>query len=652
MLRTKLFLAFAALALLVAGMAAIIGFRMIQVRMGAEAQERVRLDLSSARAICASRQRELEVLVRMGASKQLVEEACVGKNWDNAEVENRLQLMRAGFGLDFLALVDADGRVVMRAAPPFAAGDFRSSDPIVAKTLRGETCSGIQVLSSIELAREADGLAERAFIPLEATSRARPLSKEAETRGLVMMAAAPVRAGATVVGALYGGILLNRNAELVDLIVTTVFQNNKYGDQPMGAATIFLDDCRVATTVKLPNGNRAIGTRASKQVADRVVDNATNWTDRAFVVNDWYLTAYEPLIDARGSVVGMLYMGTLARPLRDLERTMLLRYAALMVFGLAVAVFLAFLFAGRLAAPIRQLVHAISQMRRGGRPPPVIVKGGVRETQTMLRAFNEMAEALAEREARLKGANDQFEDANNRLVALNRSYMETLGFVSHELKTPLASIMNYVYLIKEGKAGELTDKQRKAIGTIDLSVKRIVEMVRHYLNLARIENNELRPLLGQVRVNEDVILPLLDSLGEEAAARQMRIENEISDGIVVQADVNMLLEVFENLIHNAVKYGMPGGRLWLRARERGHFMEFTVGNEGEGIMPEQLETVFQKFTRLQPAAGARPQKGTGLGLFITKHIVEAHGGRIEVASHVNEWTEFRFTLPWRKIEEQ
>jgi signal transduction histidine kinase len=301
--------------------------------------------------------------------------------------------------------------------------------------------------------------------------------------------------------------------------------------------------------------------------------------------------------------------------------------------------------AGRLANPIHRLVEASQRVRKGEPHTPVHCRSSCGEIENLVVAFNEMAKALEEREGRLKEANEKLEKTNEAVSALNLSYMDMLGFVSHELKSPVASIMNYVFLLRQQKLGPLTPGQEKAARNIETNSKRIVEMVRHYLNLSRIETDELRPVPTRVAVAEEVVRPLLESCEADVQARRMRVVNRIGDDLWLKADLNMTREVFENLISNAVKYGRDEGLLQLDAQRKDGFVEFSVFNEGAGIPRDKIETVFQKFTRLEEADGTRRQKGTGLGLFITRHIVEAHGGRIHVESEPDHWVRFRFTLP-------
>jgi signal transduction histidine kinase len=354
------------------------------------------------------------------------------------------------------------------------------------------------------------------------------------------------------------------------------------------------------------------------------------------VVNDWYLSAFEPLKDGFGKVVGMLYVGILKRPFKDYARSTGIRYGLLVLGVLCLALVIALVEAGRLANPIHRLVEASNQMRRGDRPVPVVPDGRCQETDRLVQSFNEMVRTLAEREERMK--------------ALNRSYMETLGFVSHELKSPVATIMNYSYLLREEKLGPLTEKQAKAVRSIDGGGKRLVEMVRHYLNLSRIENAELNPVFSRVAVRPDVLDPVLEALDPDLHAKGMVLSNEVPGDVLLHADLNLVHEVFENLIGNAIKYGRPGGRIRIGFRRVDGTVEFCVANEGNGIPPDRVGSLFQKFSRIESAPSAKAQKGTGLGLFITKYIVEAHGGRISVKSVVNEWTEFTFTLPAAREE--
>ena len=639
MLRTKLFRSFAVLILLFGLLSGWYSVSIIRTRVVDEAQSRVELDLSSAWSLYNARMREQEVVLSMAAAKQALTDAGADPEWGalNDALRSRLERIRTTFNLDFMTLTAADGRTVMRTAAPYHTGDYRQHDPLIARALKGETVSATALLSQAELEREAEHLAERAYLAFEETEKARPSPRTAETRGMVIMTAVPIWDGSQVSGTLYGGVLLNRNHELVDTINQTIYGDRTYNETPIGTATLFLHDCRIATTVRKPNNNRALGTRASKEVADRVLDNATTWVGRAFVVRDWYLTAYEPIYNMEDEVIGMLYVGVLEQPYRDLARTVIWRYIALTGAGVLIALAVAFVLASRIANPIHRLVEAAQKMHRGTYPEPVPTCAAAIETNKLIEAFNEMVEALSEREQKLA-------EVNESLNATNRSYMETLGFVTHEMNTPVASMLNYAYILQSGAGGDLTEKQAKAVRVIDSNLRRLAEMIRHYLNLSRIERGELRPTPTRVPVLEEVLQPLIDSFEPQTTEHDMRIVTDFSEEVVLNADMNMTREIFENLISNAIKYGRDGGTIrWTANREDG-FYRFAVRNEGEGIRPENIDGLFGKFKRLKDAS-ADTRRGTGLGLFLCKNIVEAHGGRIEVQSSYGEWAEFRFTLP-------
>ncbi len=641
MLRTRLFLSFAALILLFGILSAWFGVGAIRGRIMAEAQNRVELDIASAWSIYDAELREIQTVVTMEAGMKRLVDACAAGEWTREGLVERLELVRSEFGLDFLSLTDPEGKVVLRSAPPYTDDGSMAHRPLVGQALKGRTVSGTLLLSAVELQREAEGLDERAFLVLEDTQKARPTPRTAESRGMVMAVAVPVMRGPQVFGVLYGGMLLNRNKEIVDRIKEVIYSNDQHEGSELGTATIFLKDGRVTTTVRLASGLRALGTRVSKEVADQVLDNGKPWIGRAFVVKDWYLTAYDPIKDLNDEVIGMLYVGILESPFIAMGRSIVWRYVFLTCGVVALSLAVAYFVAGWLARPIHQLVVSARQMHRGNYPDPVSTDGASEEIGNLIEAFNEMCEALREREQSLN-------TVNLSLQKLNRNYMETLGFVTHELNTPIASTMNYVYLLKNGLIGGLNEKQEKAVKVIDHSTRRLLEMVRHYLNLSRIEKGDLHLHPKEIGVRKDILEPLRDGFDPFINERGMRLEMEVDPETVIHADLNLTREVFENLLSNAIKYGKEGGTILVRAWETGDGrVSFAVRNEGKGIPPEKHDRLFRRFSRLEDDEESDPsqQKGTGLGLFITRHVVEAHGGKISVDSHPGQWTEFKFTLP-------
>lgn len=631
MIKTKLFQGFAIIVALFSVLSALIGIHLVQTRVVDEAQNRVRLNLAGAWSVYNSRLDNVATVLDLVALKESLIVACENQEWDDLAVKGRLERLRVQFDLDFLGVVSPEGEVVIRARAPFNTSDYKLSDLMVGKALRGESVSGTVLFDAGILRAEGAGLAEQATLEIEDTPKARKTDKNLETRGMAMMAASPVRRTDSVIGAVYGGVLVNRNHALIDKIHNSLFKDEKYKGSQVGTATIFLHDCRIATTVRLPNGNRALGTRVSKEVADRVLDNGLAWIGEAFVVNETYLSAYEPIFDFGGQIIGILYVGVLKQPFDDYMRNVILRYGYLTLFALSISLVIAFVLAGRLSEPMHRLVEAANKMSNEEVPDDVSEEHACSETARLIRAFNKMKNMLVDREAKLR--------------EVNRNYMETIGFVSHELKSPLASMLNYVYLLRRQMMGPVNEKQTKALNTIDKDIKRIVEMVRHYLSLSRIENEEFSPVLAKVDVTDDILEPLLDSAHGDLESSGMRVENKLDKNTFLNADVNMVREVFDNLLSNAIKYGKEQGVITISSVSKEDMIEFTFRNEGSGIPDDQINMIFDKFSRLSGTDIVRKRKGSGLGLFITRNIIVAHGGDIFARSSPGEWIEFVFTFP-------
>jgi two-component system NtrC family sensor kinase len=314
----------------------IIGFivnSVITHRVIYETQERVKEALNGARWLYTARINEIDRAICLTSSQCILRGALEGGS--PSSIEEEMKRLIAGYGLDFLTLVDKNGIVLQRFHNPASSGDSLMKDPFIREALKNKGISGTQVVSRSELLKEGEPLADRAAFNLIPTPREKPTEALTESSGMVLKCAHPIlNANGEVLGALMAGVLLNRNYEIVDRIKSILFKDAKHEGKEIGTATIFLGDLRISTNVIDREGNRATGTRAMKEVEERVLGKGLPWMQRAFVVDDWYITAYEPIRDIRDRIVGMLYVGILENKYVVLKERLIL----LFMLGMLVAV--------------------------------------------------------------------------------------------------------------------------------------------------------------------------------------------------------------------------------------------------------------------------------------------------------------------------
>jgi signal transduction histidine kinase len=145
-------------------------------------------------------------------------------------------------------------------------------------------------------------------------------------------------------------------------------------------------------------------------------------------------------------------------------------------------------------------------------------------------------------------------------------------------------------------------------------------------------------------LQDRVVLPAVEAMERELEEHDIKIENRISETLALHADVNLLRIVYDNLLSNAVKYGRAGGVILLDAQESADQVTLSVRNDGEGIPPDKMGRLFRKFSRLD-SPESTGKRGTGLGLYISREIVEKHDGEMWAESQVGEWARFSFTIP-------
>jgi len=642
-LRTRTLLCFGFLIAAYAVASAVLSAVLVSRTTLEEAQRGVQANLRSAWGAFQARRQAFELLLTTLARSQAVLDACEGG--DSLPCRLQLEAARRQAGLDFFTVTDSSGQVLVRSLEPHNTGDDLSNDPLISRALRGQTISGFQLLSAERLRRAGGDLEERAFMVFEPTPKAKPRARTFETSGMVLMAAAPVydRRG-ELLGTLHCGVLLNRNSALVDHLQSILYGDARYRGRPLGTVTIFQWDVRIATTVVGNDGNRAIATRVSTAVYDNVLENARSWYDRAFVVNDWYVAAYDPIRDIDGRTIGMLYVGVLAEKYDDIRNRLWRIYVGFSFLAAAVAIGMAYLFARELTASLARLAQGAGRLAAGDLDITVCEPRRNDEVRDLTRDFNAMAAKLRARDRQLKNALAKLERANTELERVNSNYLDMLGFVSHELKNTLGVIYTAAEALANGLVGPMSPPQQHMVASIRRSIESAVTMTRNYLDLSRIEKAELQVQKQPMDLRRDVIETVLAELGQSLAAADMHVQTDLPQSIPLWGDANLLRVVYRNLMDNALKYGRAGGAIRLGCEPQDHTYLLEVWNEGQGATPEQLERLFEKFVRFGDDVGPA-QKSTGLGLFIVQEIIRQHGGRIWAESEPGQFMRFLFTLP-------
>ncbi|MFC1501945.1 cache domain-containing protein [bacterium] len=599
-----------------------------------QVQNKVRTDLNSARVIYLENLTKIKDVMRLTANRFFIREGLLGR--DIQTLSNELYQIREWESLDILTLTDNKGRVVFRSRNPEIHGDNLESDMLIKRVIeKRELVASTQILTWEDLNKEGEDLAELARIPLIPTEKAKFRLEEEETSGMVIKAAAPViNNNGNLLGVLYGGILLNRKFEIVDKIKETVYQGEIYKGKDIGTATIFQGDLRISTNVMREDGSRAIGTRVSEEVYDQVLIKGLPWIERAFVVNDWYISAYEPIRNMDEKIIGILYVGMLEEKFNDLRKNTILVFLSIALITIFSAIIVSYLLARGILKPVKGLVFASEQLAGGDLKYRVKPQTND-EIGELAKTFNFMAESLKERDEKLKEYTQKKIMESERLATIG----QLAAGVAHEINNPLGGVLIYSHLILENLQED--DPQRENLEKIVTQATRCKKIVKGLLDFSR----QTEPKMELSDINE-ILNNALSLVENQALFQNITIKkNFIQTPPRVMVDGSQIQQVFINIILNSAEAINGKGELNMRTGLSGikDIIEVEFSDTGCGISKENIERLFEPFFTTKEVG-----HGTGLGLAISFGIIQTHKGTIEVKSQVGEGTTFIIRLPIAK----
>jgi two-component system NtrC family sensor kinase len=577
-------------------------------------------------------------------------------------VLGELERVRRGEGLDFIHVLDVQGNVHF-AVPGPAQGTLQEDHafwPVVKNALEGNPGRGVDIYDSAQLASISPALRERASLNILPTLQALPDQRQRETRGMVIHAAAPIHGvDGRLQGVVEGGVLLNGNLGFVDTINAIVYRDGSLPLGSQGTATLFLDDTRIATNVRLFEGERALGTRVSQKVREYVLEQGKTWLDTAFVVNDWYVSGYEPVIDSFGERVGMLYVGFLEEPFRSAKENALAVIFALFAVISLIGAAWSLYWARSIFRPIEQMNRTIARIDGGEVEAKVGITGSSDEIGRLAGEFDHLLDVLAQkrsevqrwadeldlkvaaRTTELEQANAHLRIAQRQLVMSEKlaSIGELTAGVAHEINNPIAVIQGNLDVLRD-VLGPAAEPVATEIRLIDEQVNRIRVIVTKLLQFAR--PGEFAGYVERVDTGS-VLADCLVLSRHHLGKLSIRVEQDYAALRQIGINCHELQQVLINLIVNAIQAMPEGGTLALSSADwddqgvaKGVRIE--VSDTGAGIRPEDLDRIFDPFFT------TKKLQGTGLGLSISRSLIERYGGSIAVASLVGEGTRFTVLL--------
>jgi len=635
---TKMILGFLVIIIMTSALFMVAGVQTISNRIVEEGQEKVRNDLNAAREIYLNKLEHITGVIRLTANRYLVREALLYGNIEPA-LEQLIEIKQEE-RLDVLTITDKYGYVLMRTSNTSVVGDNQGRDELVNSVLYNkEPVSATAIISGDDLRKESPMLAERAFFEFIDTPLARTRVETEEAAGMMLKAAAPIfDQNNNLIGVVYGGILLNRNYEVVDKVKQTVYEDVKYEGQDIGTATIFQDDVRISTNVRNKDDTRAIGTRVSEEVYDKVIQEGERWIGRAYVVNNWYITAYEPIRNSRNRIIGILYVGVLEQKYLDIQNETILTFLGIAFIGTLVTMITAYFIAKRISIPINKLVSASNEVAQGNLDAKVELTTND-ELQYLAESFNAMAEALKKRDEQIK------DFATKKIMEAERLALigQLSANVAHELNNPLQGIVTFSHLLLEDQ--ECNDPARmdalkKIVGQAD----RCREIIRGLLDFSR----QRKPDKTFCNINT-ILENCISLLEKQALFHNIKIVKNLQvDLPSTVIDPSQVERVFINLIVNAAEAMDSTGQLTLTTFFNAKYetIEIDIKDTGCGISEDDMEKIFDPFFTTKEVG-----HGTGLGLAISYGIVKSHKGNLSVKSTEGKGTTFTIVLPVAAVEE-
>ncbi|MCV6574102.1 MAG: cache domain-containing protein [Cohaesibacter sp.] len=574
-------------------------------------------------------------------------------NKDGPDAMQRFLLQqRQELGLDFLYIRDTQTDPTLQA-----------SKALINKAEQGQHVTALDLYSASELEVIDPSLPQRAkisLVPLPLKEAAKP--NQFEDRGMVLHSAIKVDIGQQST-LLHGGLLLNNNLDFISTINNLVYQSEQGENDRTGTATLFLHDIRISTNVKLFKNVLALGTKVSAEVKNAVLGDGKKWLDRAFVVNDWYISGYLPLRNSQDQIIGMLYVGFLEEPFQKIKDTSFLSIfiAFIVVVGISVPLFL--WLAQGIFSPLETMIKTMRKIESGdlkariGGPRTKDEIGEVaghldslldqvQERDKALRQWaDELNHRVTIRTRELHDANKELEATFQRLVMSEKlaSIGEIAAGVAHEINNPVAVIQGNLDVLRL-TLGDKSADVKTEIALIDEQIHRINIIVGKLLKFAR--PDDYSGLIEQIQIStviEDCQI-LVQSSFHEA---DIEVGTQFDPSPDVRINRVELQQVLINLMINAnhALLESEGSNRKLdisvqpAIRQECEGVEIIIADNGCGIDPTRIETIFAPFQT------SKPGKGTGLGLSISKSLIERAGGFITVSSQLGCGSRFSIWLP-------
>ena len=607
-----------------------------------------------------------QVLTEVGAGAQSVanSQALFAALQQPAAAGNDLQAQlttaRERLGLDFLVLYSPQGLALARSAPTGTNALTPTNEPRMPREVQqalqddgSPSKALLMVMAPDALEALAPHLLPRVLLPVVPTRNAAPTERTREDRAMVVVSTLPVRdATGRTLALLTGGLLLNQNLDFIDHINRIVYPDGSLPFGSQGTATLFLDDVRITTNVRLFQDQRAIGTRVSQTVRDTVLGQGKTWLDRAFVVNDWYVSAYEPLLDANAQRVGMLYVGYLEAPFRQVRYAVLAAMGLIFLLVMALSAWFSVRWARSIFQPVERMNRTMQRVEEGqaearvGALPARDELGALAahldqlldviddKTRTLQRWGDELDHKVAERTRELEASNASLQLAQQQLVKSEKlaAIGQLTASIAHEINNPIAVMQGNLDLIRE-TLGSHSQPVRGELRLLDEQVERMRLIVTQLLQYARpTEYAGYVETLDLNRTVDDCLVLVAHLL----AQTRIEVQRDLQATQRVGFNRQELQQVIINLLINALQAMPTGGVLRLETRNcvisAGDTpkpgAELCVVDSGPGLAPGVQERLFRPFFTTK-------NDGNGLGLWISMGLLERYGGHIEATNRLD-----------------